>query len=116
MDKEAAYTPEAPEEHWKAPWPGFGRAYESFWEFHRKTEDRLRRKISRKHPDMSYEEVEAIVAIKILELFQNQKEKFLAHLPTVSTRNRESTGSTASKPTANGMNQQFSAFMVKWRI
>jgi len=116
MDKKIVCTPGASEEHWKKPWPGFGQAYESFWEFHRKTEDRLRRRISKKHPDMSYEEVEAIVAIKMLELFQNQKEKFLAHLPTASTQNRESTGSAASKPPADGLSQQFAAFMVKWRI
>jgi hypothetical protein len=117
MDKETVCTPELPGEHWKRPRPGgFGQAYESFWDFHRKTEDRLRRRICKKHPNMSYEEAEAIVAIQMLEMFENQKEKFLAHLPTASDRDHGLTESSEAAPLADGRNQQFSAFMVKWRI
>jgi hypothetical protein len=116
MDKETVRTPELPGEHWKRPRPGFGQAYKSFWEFHRRTEDRLRRRICKRRPDMSYEEAEAIVAIEMLEMFENQKEKFLAHLPTASDRDRRLTESTGAAPPADDLNQQFSAFMVKWRM
>jgi hypothetical protein len=114
MDKEAVCTTELPGEHWKRPRPGFGQAYESFWKFHRRTEDRLRRRICKRCPDMSYEEAEAIVAIQMLKMFENRKEKFLVHLPTASDRGL--TESTEAEPPADDLNQQFSAFMVKWRV
>ena len=66
--------------------------------------------------DISYEEADAIVAIQMLEMFENQKEKFLAHLPAASNRDRGLTESSEAAPLADGRNQQFSDYMVKWRI
>ncbi len=110
MDKEvSSCTPETPENHWEAPWPGFGHAYDAFWEFHRKTEERLRRRACKRHPEMSYEETEAIVAVELLEMFVNHKDKFLAHLPAAANRERGS-------PLAGSGDQHFSASMVQWKI
>ena len=87
-----------------------------FWEFHRKTEDRLRRRVSKKHPDMSYEDTEAIVAVQIFEMFENQPEKFFAHLPTASAEGRKLIESASAETLADDLNPQLLGSMVKWRI
>jgi hypothetical protein len=87
-----------------------------FWEFHRKTEDRLRRKISKKHPDISYEETEAIVALQILEMFENHPEKFFAHLPTASAGDRKLVQSADAETLAGDMKPKNLAIMVEWRM
>ncbi|MBC8875900.1 MAG: hypothetical protein H8E44_41270 [Planctomycetes bacterium] len=117
MDDEVAYTPKAPGAHWKNPGPPPEATFDnSFWEFHRKTEDRLRRKVSKKHPDMSYEETELIVAMLILEMFENNPEKFFAHLPAASAEDRKLIESADAKMIAGDMKPKNLAFMVQWKV
>jgi hypothetical protein len=105
MDNETAYRPKETREYWNKPGPRSGQALEPLWEFHRRTEDRLRGRISKKHPDMAYEEVEAVVAMKMLEMFESQPEKLFANIPTAS-----------AETLAGDLNPQLLGSMVKWRI
>jgi hypothetical protein len=116
MDDDVAYTREDDGEHRENRLPAEATFDNSFWEFHRKTEDRLRRKVSKKHPDMSYDETELVVAVQILEMFENQPEKFFAHLPIASADDRKLIESADAEMLAGDMKPKNLPLMVQWKM
>lgn len=116
MNSKIADTPKDLGSHWGKSGLRPGQAFEPFWEFHRRIEDRLRNRFSRKYPDISYEEIEALTAIAMLEKFRKNPEKFLSHLPTASAGDEKSMGTAEVEPPANDLDPKLLADMVKWRV
>ena len=116
MNNEIADTPEDPRSHWDKPGNGPGQALEAFWESQRKLEDKLRNRFSKKHPDIPYHDIEAIVAMKMLEISETQPDTFFATLSGPPTEGGDSAQETETPQPADALDPTLLADMVKWRM
>ena len=118
MDTETTYIPEdaeLPGEHWKKLGRRPGEALEPFWDFTRKLEDEFRQDTSKRHPQISCEDVESVVAIRMHHAFLTRRAEFEARLPRAPSP-PESATSTEPEPPADDLNPQSLADVVKWKL
>jgi len=119
MESETTHVtgdPEQPIGRRKKPGPEPGQAFKSLLEFHNKMEDKFRRRIRRKHPEMSDQDVEAFVAMTMFEEFTAHPEKFAAHLPRAKSQCKKPEVTARPKPPADAINPTSLADLVKWRV
>ncbi len=121
MDNEAASIPDDPES-WDDPWlrpgspwnkpgPRLNPAVEAFLESQRKLEDKLRNRFSKKNPDLSYHELEAVVSMKMLEMSESEPDKFFAALSGPEGENRE-----PDPQPADAVDPTLLTFLVQWKV
>lgn len=110
MDHEASRIPEEPGSHWNKPENRRGQALETFWESQRELDDKLRNRFSKKHPDLSYHEVEALVAMKILEMCETEPDTFFAALCGDSAQE------TGTPQPAGALDPALLADLVQWKL
>jgi hypothetical protein len=110
MNSNIGDMPKNPGSHWNKPGNRRGQALETFWESQRELDDKLRNRFSKKHPDLSYHEVEALVAMKILEMCETEPDTFFAALCGDSAQE------TGTPQPADAIDPTLLAFLVQWRM